>query len=101
MRHEDLALRLRQLVDRQLERIEQHAARVQRLRSGIGRRQQVFQPQPLIFESQPLLLLPAPGFLGFLLRAHSLLPVGSLEKLELGGRHLGCLVSLIFAKEFE
>ena len=43
VRDEHLALLLRQLVDRQLELIEQHVARVERLRSGIGRRQQIFQ----------------------------------------------------------
>ena len=48
VRNKHLALLLRQLVDRQLEFIEQHVAGVKRLRSGIGRRQQVFQPQQFV-----------------------------------------------------
>ena len=43
VRNKHLALLLRQFVDRQLEFIEQHVAGVERIRSGIGRRQQVFQ----------------------------------------------------------
>src|SRR5215210_4960797 len=45
VRNKHLALLLRQLVDRQLELGEKHVAGIKRLRSGIGRRQQVFQPQ--------------------------------------------------------
>ena len=45
VRHKHLALLLRQFVDRQLELVEKHVAGVKRLRSGIGRRQQIFEPQ--------------------------------------------------------
>src|SRR5438093_3777655 len=48
VRNEHLALLLRQLVDRPCELIEKHGARVERLRPGIGRRQQVFHVQPFV-----------------------------------------------------
>jgi hypothetical protein len=48
VRDKHLALLRRQLVDGQLEFIEWYAAGVERLRSGIARRQQVFQLQQFV-----------------------------------------------------
>ena len=48
VRNKYLALLLRQFVDRQLEFVEKHVAGVQRLRSGIGRRQQVFERPQIV-----------------------------------------------------
>src|SRR5437870_5684651 len=48
VRNKHLVLLLRQLVDRQLEFLEKQLACVNRLRSGIGRRQQVFQLQQFV-----------------------------------------------------
>jgi hypothetical protein len=48
VRDEDLALLPRQLVDRQLELMEKDVAGVEGLRSGIGRRQEVFEREPFV-----------------------------------------------------
>src|SRR5205807_972632 len=48
VRNKHLALLLWQFVDRQLEFVEKQVADINQLRSGIGRRQQVFQGQQLI-----------------------------------------------------
>jgi hypothetical protein len=52
VRDKYFALLHRQLVKRQLEFIEQHMAGVERLRSGIGRRQQIFQARQFSFFSR-------------------------------------------------
>src|SRR5580704_914037 len=48
VRDEDFALLRRQLAYRQLECGQEHAAGVERLRAGVGRRQQIFELQRLV-----------------------------------------------------
>src|SRR3989454_6821594 len=48
VRDKHVALLLRQLVDRQLEFLEKQVTGVKRLRSGVGRRQQIFQLQQFV-----------------------------------------------------